>query len=72
MGILGVGVAGDGEQGQEQKENSKETGVGLGFSIICERSCFFSEPQFLSIMKEGELTHSPNTSLSPHEKRLDS
>ena len=29
MGILGVGVAGDGEQGQEQKENSKETGVGL-------------------------------------------
>ena len=68
----GWGVAGDGEEGQEQKENSKETGVGLGFSITCERSCFFSEPQFLPVMKEGELTHSPNTSLSPREKRLDS
>ena len=45
----GRGVAGDGEQGQEQKENSEETEVGLGFSTTCKRYCFFSEPQFLQL-----------------------
>ena len=47
--IGGRGWGGDGEQGQEQKENSKETEVGLGFSTTCERSYFFPEPQFLQL-----------------------
>ena len=42
-------VAGDGEWGQEQKENLKEIELGLGFSTTWVRSYFFSEPHFLQL-----------------------